>query len=82
MKKCKTSGTTYSIVVQNGTPTLSIVISLPHLLDLSAKHLRKLKHQLHNGVEEVLSKTFDFYSYTRYGGPRSPHYMVIREDKE
>lgn len=82
MRRCKTSGATYSIVVPNYTTSVLCLVNLPHYLNLKPSEMKRLKKLLHDSLEEVLSDTFDFNSYTRFGGPRSPRYMVVKSEGE
>lgn len=79
MRKCKTSGATYTIGIANYTSGIVCMVNLPHLLNLTPAQKKQLNKKLHNALEDVLSDTFDFFSYERFDGPRSNHYMVIKK---
>ncbi len=80
MSKCKTSGATYTTVIHNGGCAVTMMVTLPHTLDLDDKNMRRLKSRLHTAVEGALADTFNF-GLVRGSSTLQRHtYMVVKED--
>lgn len=80
MAKCKTDGAHYSINIDNGTPAIGILVTVPYRMRLTVPEESLLRKRLHDAIEAALAQTFKFGEGQTFGTrtSRTDTYMINR----